>query len=364
MQGQHHAFLAGLPKAELHLHIEGTLTPARKIEIAARNGIALPYADEAAIVAAQDFGGADAVAYMREFLAFYYQGLEILRTERDFRDVAFDYLRSCREDNVRYAEISFDPQPHTSRGIPFAAVIEGLRAGIVEGAAAFGVEAQLIMCINRERSVESAEAMLDDARPYRDWIVGLGLDSQEEGNPPVKFEAVYARARADGLRLTAHCDVDQRNSVQHIWQCLDRLHVERIDHGLNCLEDERLVDTLRERAICLTACPTWRPRDAQPRRVDRTRRMFDQGLKVTVNTDDPGLFSSRTLGTMLPPVAHTGGFTEGELAQLMVHAFEGAWLPQERKAAYVGEVREYVAAWDAGHGAGLAAVGSAAGTGA
>jgi adenosine deaminase len=343
MQGQHHEFIAGLPKAELHLHVEGTLTPARKFAIAKRNGITLPYADEAAIAAAQDFGGADAPAYMREFLAFYYEGLQILRTEEDFRDIAFDYLKSCKEDNVRYAEISFDPQPHTSRGIAFGAVIEGLRAGILEGAAAFGVEAQLIMCINRERSVESAMAMLDDAAPYRDWIVGLGLDSVEEGNPPVKFKDVYARARAQGMRLTAHCDVDQKDSVRHIWQCLEVLQAERIDHGINCIEDERLVDTLRERGTCLTACPTWRPRDAQPRRVDRMRTMFDKGLRVTVNTDDPGLFSSRTLATMLPPVALTGHFSREELARLMTNAFEGAWLPAERKARYVAEVRNYCA---------------------
>jgi adenine deaminase len=343
VQGRHHAFIAGLPKAELHLHIEGTLTPARKFAIAKRNGIVLPYQDEAAIVAAQDFGGANPGAYLREFIAFYLEGLEILRTEQDFRDIVFDYLQSCRQDQVRYAEISFDPQPHTSRGVPIGTVLEGLHAGIADGKAAFGVEAQLIMCINRERSVDSAMAMLDDARPYRDGIVGLGLDSIEEGNPPVKFQDVYARARAEGYRLTAHCDVDQKNSVAHIWQALDLLKVERIDHGINCVEDERLVDTLRERGTCLTACPTWRPRDPQPRRVERTRMMFDKGLRVTLNSDDPGLFSSGTLGTLLPPVAHTGDFSEQELAQFMMNAFEGAWLPAERKAAYVREVREYVA---------------------
>jgi adenosine deaminase len=345
VQGQHHAFIAGLPKAELHLHIEGTLTPARKFAIAGRNGITLPYADEAAIAAAQDFGGADAAAYLREFIAFYLQGLEILHTEQDFRDIVYDYLQSCGRDNVRYAEISFDPQPHTSRGVAMGIIMEGLRAGIADGKAAFGVEAQLIMCINRERDVASALAMLDDAKPYRDGIAGLGLDSIEEGNPPVKFQDVYARARAEGYHLTAHCDVDQKNSVAHIWQALDLLQVERIDHGINCVEDERLVDTLRERGTCLTACPTWRPRDPEPRRVERTRMMFDRGLKVTVNTDDPGLFSSGTLGTLLPPVAHTGDFSEQDLAQLMINAFSGSWLSAERKAAYIAEVRDYLAAW-------------------
>jgi len=335
-------FIAGLPKAELHLHIEGTLTAAQKWTIARRNKIKLPYESEAAIEAAQSYDAPDAASYLRKFLAFYYEGLDVLRTERDFRDITYEYLRGCRADNVRYLEISFDPQAHTSRGIPFATVIEGIESGRREGAADFGVDSRLIMCINRDRSVEGAHAMLDDARPYRALITGLGLDSVEEDNPPIKFAAVYDRARADGYRLTAHCDVDQADIVDHIWQCLDILKVERIDHGINVIEDELLVATTKERGLCFTTCPTWRSIDRAPRRVDRIRVMHDLGLKVTINTDDPGLFSSRTLGTMLPPVAAAGHFSKEELATLMINAFESSWLPKEQRDGYVGEVRAYL----------------------
>ena len=343
MKSSHEKFIKGLPKAELHVHLEGTLTPSQKWALARRNGIKLAYESEAAIEAAQNYAGADAASYLRNFLAFYFEGLQVLRTERDFRDISFDYLHTCSQDNVRYAEISFDPQAHTRREVPFGTVIEGLHAGIGDAREAFGVQAQLIMCINRDLSLDSAMVMLQEARPYLDRIAGLGLDSLEEGNPPVKFRSAYERAGAEGLRLTAHCDVDQQDAVAHIWDCLDILKVDRIDHGINCVEDDRLVSALKSRDVCLTACPTWRPSDPEPRRVDRTRIMFDRGLKVTVNTDDPGLFKSGTLGTMLPPVAATGKFTEEELCKLMINAFDGAWLPRERRNFYIDEVRSYLA---------------------
>lgn len=347
MKTAHEAFLAGLPKAELHLHIEGTLTPAQKWRIAKRNGIALPYASEAEIPAAQDFRGTDPAAFLRSFLEFYYEGLGILRTAQDFRDIVFEHLRTCRAENVRYAEISFDPQPHRSRGVAFAAIMEGLQAGI-DDAKALGVEAQLIMCINRDLPLESAFAMLDEARAHRDRIVGMGLDSNEEGNPPEKFRTLYARARAEGYRLTAHCDVDQRDAVAHIRDCLHLLRVERIDHGINCLEDEDLVAELRAGGVCLTACPTWRPSDKAPRRMDRIAAMHRRGLRVCINSDDPGLFASGTLGAMLPAVAAEGGLTEDDLAQLMINAFAGAWLPPERRDAYIAQIRAYKAAWREG----------------
>jgi adenosine deaminase len=336
-----------MPKAELHVHIEGTLTPRQQWEIAARNGIRLSYTGIAEIEAAQTYEAPDAPTYLRKFLATYYERMDVLRKERDFSDIMIEYLRRCQEDNVRYAEIMFDPQPHIERGVPFAAVFEGLDAGRREGKARYGVDSNFILSINRDRSLDSALAAMDDAEPYRDRIVGFGIDSIEENNPPAKFKGLYDRARAEGYRLTAHCDVDQADAVAHIWDCLELLRVERIDHGINATEDARLVDVLRERALCMTPCPTWRTIDRVPRRVDRIRIMYDLGLKVTLNTDDPGLFVSGTMGTMLPPVAATGEFTPRDMVQFMRNAFEGAWLPAAERSRYVAELDSFAAGWKA-----------------
>ena len=336
-------FLAALPKAELHLHIEGTLTPEMKWQLAERNGVSLPYASIDDMRAAQRFEAPDAPTYLRKFIQHYNEGMLVLRTERDFYDITLSHLARCRDENVRYVEIMFDPQPHLARGVPFEAFFAGMDEARRNGARDYDVESNFILCINRDLPLDTAHRALDAAAPFRDRIVGFGLDSVEEGNPPAKFVDLYDRARSEGYRLTAHCDVDQCDAIGHIYDCLILLKVERIDHGINCIEDPALVDILRERKICLTGCPTWRPIDAEPRRVDRIRTMYDLGLKVTLNTDDPGLFTSGTLGTLLPPVAATGNFTPADMAALMINAFESAWLPADLRARYVEEVRVFVA---------------------
>jgi adenosine deaminase len=341
------AFIAGLPKAELHVHIEGTLTPAQRWSMAQRNGIPLPYASAAEMAAAQTFEAPDAPSYLRKFLVMYNEGMTVLRTEQDFFDIMLEHLRRCRDDNVRYAEIMFDPQPHMERGLPFAAFFAALDAGRRAGEDKFGIASNFILSINRDRDLDTAHAALDAAGAFRDRIAGFGIDSVEEGNPPAKFRELYERARAEGYRLTAHCDVDQVDAVAHIRDCLEILRVERIDHGINAIEDARLVEQLKERAICMTPCPTWRPIDKAPRRIDRIRVMYDLGLKVTLNTDDPGLFASGTLGTLLPPVAAAGGFSARDLAQMMINAFEGAWLPTEQQRRHVAQVQDYLARWEA-----------------
>ena len=338
-------FVAGLPKAELHVHIEGTLTPERRWEIAKRNGIKLPYADVAGLKAAMMFDAPDAPSYLQKFLAAYYEGIEVLRTPEDFRDITVDYLECCRDEKVLYAELSFDPQAHTSRGVAFGAVMEGLEEGRRIGRERCGVETNLILCINRDRPLDTAMAALVEACPFRDRIVGFGLDSDELNNPPVKFRELYDLARGEGYRLTAHCDVDQPATRENIRQCLDILKVERIDHGINAIEDPALVDAIRDRGVTLTTCPTWRPIDAAPRRVDRIRVMHELGLKVTLNSDDPGLFASATLGRMLPAVMVAGGFTRAEIGQFMINAFEGAWIGAGQRDAYVRQTRDYLAAW-------------------
>ncbi len=337
-------FVAGLPKAELHVHVEGTLTPERRWEIARRNGITLPYADVAAVRAAMIFDAPDAPTYLRKFLAAYYEGIEVLRMPEDFRDITLDYLECCRAENVLYAELSFDPQAHTSRGVAFGAVMEGLEEGRRIGRERCGVATNLILCINRDRPLDTAMEALIAARPYRDRIAGFGLDSDELNNPPVRFHELYDLARGEGYRLTAHCDVDQPATRENIRQCLDILKVEGIDHGINAIEAPALVDALRAGGITLTTCPTWRPIDTAPRRVDRIRVMHDLGLKVTLNSDDPGLFASATLGSMLPAVMVAGGFTRAEMGQFMINAFEGAWIEAGQRDAFVRQTRAYLAA--------------------
>ena len=346
-------FIAGLPKAELHLHIEGTLTAALKHKLAARNRIDL---GEKTFTALEVSGTAASgsqraadqqqlgIAQYKMFLDLYYEGLKVLHTEEDFRDLIFAYLESCKADNVLYAEIMFDPQAHTDRGVPMGVVMEGLIAGRKEGAERLDVESNLIMCINRDRPADSAMQMIEDAQPWREHIIGLGLDSVEDGHPPVKFKDHYARARAEGYRLTAHCDVDMVDAVKHLWQCIDILGVERIDHGINTIEDERLIAAMKERDMCFTTCPTWRTGDPKPRRVDRIRKMHGLGLKVTLNTDDPGYFASGPMNHMLGPVVTEGQFTRADLTQFMINAFESAWLPKETREGYVEKVKAYTSA--------------------
>jgi adenosine deaminase len=344
-------FIAGLPKAELHLHIEGTLTQDLKRKLAARNKIDL---GDKTFTALEVSGTAQSgsqrpldqqalgIAQYKMFLDLYYEGLKVLHTEEDFRDLIRDYLRSCKADNILYAEIMFDPQAHTDRDVPMSVVMNGLIQGHKDGARDFGVENNLIMCINRDRPADSAMRMIEDAEPWREHIMGLGLDSVEDGHPPTKFQAHYDLARARGYRLTAHCDVDMVDAVKHIGECLNDLRVERIDHGINILENERLMDQAMERGICFTTCPTWRTGDPKPRRVDRIRQMLERGLTVTLNTDDPGYFASGLMNHMLGPVVAEGAFTEDELATFMVNAFESAWLPRTTRERYVGMVRGYV----------------------
>ena len=327
-------FIAGLPKCELHLHIEGTLEPELKFELARRNAVGLPYETAEEMRAAYDFTD------LPSFLACYYEGMSVLRAEPDFYDLAIAYLRRAASQNVRYAEIFFDPQAHTSRGVPFDVVMRGLRRALVDAETQLGLKAQLIMCFLRDFQAEYAMATLLESLPYRDWIVGVGLDSDEKGNPPAKFAAVFERARQEGYMLTMHCDVDQQDSIEHIRQCVEQIGVDRIDHGVNVLEDPALVEAIKRRGLGLTVCPISNSYVTDSMKADAIRRMLDLGLKVTINSDDPAYFPGYVQENLVA-IQEALGLSREELLQLERNAFEIAWLPRHIKDAYLAELNVY-----------------------
>jgi adenosine deaminase len=329
-------FIIGLPKAELHVHLEGTIgTLAPKI--AARNDIDYPFKTVEDVNLAfnkRTYG-------LESFLNMHYLLVNAIKTKQDFYELTFEFLRKCRENNVVYVEIKFDPQNHTDRGIRFNDIVEGIDKGRNDGFREFGVESNIIMCINRERTVDSAWEMLEQAYPYRHLISGLGLDSYEKDNPPSKFTEVYEAARDQGYMVTAHCDVDQENSVKHIWQCINLLKTSRIDHGVNCIEDPELVKELIKRGVTLNVCPTWRSPYTGPRDLERIRKMYDLGLKVTLNSDDPAEFNSGFMNKLLCGAVKGSGYTKTDLVKLMKNAFEGSWLPKEKKEKYINTLYNY-----------------------
>ena len=329
------AFIDHLPKAELHLHLEGTLEPELKFELAARNGIDLPYATAAQLRAGYAFRD------LTSFLAAYYEGMSVLRGERDFYDLAMAYFRTASAQRVVYAEVFFDPQAHTSRGIGFDTVIGGLHRARLDAQAELGLRVQLIMCFLRDMTAESALATLEQSLPHRDKIIGVGLDSDERGNPPVKFREVFARAREHGYRLTMHCDVDQADSVAHIWQCLDDIGVERIDHGVNCLEDDALVARLSRDGIGLTVCPVSNRWVSDGLKARELKTMLDRSLRATVNSDDPAYFGAY-VNANLVAAAGAVGLTETELTRLARNSFEIAWLDTRDRDRYLADLDHYV----------------------
>ena len=330
------AFHEDMPKAELHLHLEGTLEPELKLALAQRNGVALPYRSPEELRAAYDFDD------LSSFLAVYYEGMSVLLTEEDFYDLAAAYFRKAHSQNVVYAEVFFDPQAHTTRGVPFDTVVRGIRRAQEDARTWLGLRTQLIMCFLRDMSAESARVTLEDSLAYKDWIVGVGLDSNERGNPPVKFKDVFESARAEGFRLTMHCDVDQEDSVGHIWQCLDDIGVERIDHGVNSLEDSALVQEISSRGLGLTVCPISNSFVAGGLKEHELKRMLDDGLRATVNSDDPAYFPGY-VNENLGAVGAAASLDRDELVQLARNSFTIAWLDDVERSDYLARLDAYVA---------------------
>jgi adenine deaminase len=331
------AFITAMPKCELHVHVEGTLEPELKFALAARNGLTLPFDSIDALKASYTFTD------LPSFLGTYYDGMRVLREQQDFHDLAAAYFNRASHENVRYVEMFFDPQAHTSRGIAFDAVIRGIRSAQQEALQRSGIRSQLILCFLRDHSAESAMATLLASLPYRDWIVGVGLDSDEKGNPPLKFRDVFRRAREEGYRLTMHCDVDQDNSTAHIRQCMEEINVDRIDHGVNTLDDKTLCDLALGRGLGFTVCPVSNACVTGDTKAVHIGRMLELGLRVTVNSDDPAYFGGYITDN-LRVVAREIDLDRAGIMQLARNAVEIAWLPRDTRDAMLTELAAYHAA--------------------
>ncbi|MGA0545035.1 adenosine deaminase [Brevundimonas sp. VNH65] len=330
------AFIAGLPKAELHLHIEGSLEPELMFELAQRNGVSIPFDSVEAVRAAYDFSN------LQDFLDIYYAGANVLLTERDFEDLAFAYFQRAAADNVRHAEIFFDPQTHTDRGVSMAAVMEGLLRGMERAEAELGVTSKLILCFLRHLDEEAAFVTLTAAAPWLDRIEGVGLDSSEVGHPPSKFERVFARARELGLKLVAHAG--EEGPPAYVHEALDLLHIDRMDHGNRSMEDEGLIERLAAEQMTLTVCPLSNLKlcvvhDLKDHPVPE---MLRRGLHVTLNSDDPAYFGGY-VNANYAELAKATGLTRDQLTQMAINSFEGSFLSDADKAARIAEVRAYAA---------------------
>lgn len=328
------AYVAGLPKAELHLHIEGSLEPELMFELARRNNVVLPFGS------VEDIRAAYAFSNLQDFLDIYYQGARVLLTERDFHDLAMAYFARLNADGGRHAEIFFDPQTHTDRGIPFSVVADGLLAGMAEAERQFGISSKLILCFLRHLDEEAAFATLKAAEPYLNRLTAVGLDSSEVGHPPAKFERVFKAAAERGLLKVAHAG--EEGPPEYVWEALDRLRVDRIDHGNRSLEDAALTARLVAQEMTLTVCPLSNLKLCviPDMRQHPLKRMLDLGLKATVNSDDPAYFGGYLNANFLA-VAKGVGLTRADLVTLARNSFTGSFLDEEQVALRLAEVEAY-----------------------
>jgi adenosine deaminase len=327
-------FIAGLPKAELHIHIEGSLEPELMLAFAERNKVALRFATVEALRAAYRFGD------LQDFLDLYYLGMGVLQTEQDYYDLAMAYLGRAAAENVRHAEIFFDPQGHTERGVAFKTVIDGLWRALKEAERQFGMTTALIMCFLRHLDEASAEHTLDEAQPWRDRFVGVGLDSSEKGHPPSKFQKVFARARGRGLRAVAHAG--EEGPPDYVRQALDLLKVDRVDHGNRALEDPGLTARLAREQIPLTVCPLSNLRlcVVPDMAAHPLKRMLQAGLMATVNSDDPAYFGGYVTENFLA-VQQALGLTKAEIVTLAGNSFRAAFIDEAAKQRHLAELNDY-----------------------
>ena len=331
-------FIRGLPKCELHVHLEGTLEPGMARALAARHGGPSGGGEVDLGARPATFSG------LADFLGAYYAAMQGLQDEADFYELTTAYLETAARQGVVYAEMFFDPQAHTARGVPFDAVVGGIHRAQEDARARGGPDTALVMCFLRDAPVASAAETLEASLPYRErgWILGVGLDSDERGHPPAEFAEVFRSARDAGYRLTMHCDPRQEDSVAHLWQCLEVVGVERIDHGIECLADPALTAEIARRRIGLTACPLSNLRLYGTLMADSVTELLARGVLVTLNSDDPAYFGGY-IADNFAAVQEAARLSRAEMARLASNAFEASWLTAERKRRYLASVDEYLA---------------------
>lgn len=325
-------YIRQVPKAELHLHIEGTFEPELMFEIARRNGVALPYATIDELKAAYHFSN------LQDFLDLYYAGAAVLLREQDFYDLTMAYFEHCHAENVVHAEIMFDPQTHTKRGVSFETVISGIQRAREEAREKYGISSLLIMSYLRHLSEEEAFETLEDSLPFKHLITAVGLDSSEKGNPPSKFQKVFEASVREGYLPVAHAG--EEGPAAYIWEALDLLKVVRLDHGNNCLEDEELTECLVNEKTALTVCPLSNValRNVDTMEKHPLKKMLDLGLKVTINSDDPAYFGGYLTQNYLSCLEALDLNLE-EVKELVRNSFEYSLLPSEDKQRFLAQIQ-------------------------
>ena len=325
--------IQALPKAELHVHIEGTFEPELMFAIAQRNQIQIPYQSVEEVKQAYNFHN------LQSFLDIYYAGANVLVHEQDFYDLAWAYFEKCAEDKVVHTEMFFDPQTHTERGVEFATVIAGLKRACQDAQQKLGISSQLIMCFLRHLSEEKAFETLEQALPFKDEIIAVGLDSSEVGHPPAKFERVFAKAREEGFLIVAHAG--EEGPPEYVWEALDLLKVNRIDHGVRSEEDKQLMARLIAEKMPLTVCPLSNLKlcVVNDMKGHNIRRLLQQGVHVTVNSDDPSYFGGYMNDNFIA-IQQALDLSNEELKQLATNSFEASFISDQEKQKWIAEIKK------------------------
>jgi len=324
-------FIKKIPKAELHLHIEGSLEPELMFKLAERNNIKIPFKSVKEVKAAYNFHN------LQSFLNIYYQGAKVLIKEQDFFDLTWAYMLKCKEDNVVHTEIFFDPQTHTNRKIEFDLVINGIYKALVKAEKELGLSSKIIMCFLRHLDEMSAFKTLDQALIHKNKIIGIGLDSSEVGNPPSKFKHVFKKATDENFLTVAHAG--EEGPHKYIWEALDILNVKRIDHGVQCSKDKKLVQKLRDEQIPLTVCPLSNVKLCVFKKLEdhNLKKLLDEGLMVMVNSDDPAYFGGY-LNTNLIESQKALNLSKGDVKRLVINSFKSSFLEENEKKKWINQI--------------------------